>query len=164
MSTRLSWLVLALVAVGLATGGCPSNCPPGAPNLETIRIDFELLSTTSSTEGTVRITGVIQNTGSSAFDSGVGQQSVQLYQGTNFQQAPVAQTDFEDLAAGGVLTVTYETTWSRSTEFPPDFALYINLDPDLFIDGNEANDECPTTDNLLTRAGSEINDLAGWGG
>ncbi|UCG87818.1 MAG: hypothetical protein JSW71_04530 [Gemmatimonadota bacterium] len=162
MNTRLL-LALGVAVLALSTGGCPI-CPEGSPNLAVVRIDYEIIETTSATSGTVRVTGVITNSGTSTYDSGAGQQSIQLYEGSNLQQAPVAQTDFEDLAAGATLTVTYETEWSTSNEFIPDYyVLLINLDPDLHLDGNEANDECPATDNLLSRPGSEVNDLPGWG-
>ena len=163
MNTKLTLLVLGVAVLTLSTGGCPI-CPEGSPNLAVVRIDFELIETTSPGLGTVRVTGVITNSGTSTYDSGAGQQSIQLYEGSNLQQEPVAQTDFEDLAAGGTLTVTYETEWSTSSEFNPDYyVLLINLDPDLHLDGNEANDECPATDNVLSRDASEINDLPGWG-
>ena len=163
MNTRLTLLALGVAVLTLSAGGCPI-CPEGSPNLAVVRIDFELIETTSTTSGTVRVTGVITNSGTSTYNSGTGQQSIQLYEGSDLQQAPVAQTDFEDLAAGAMLTVTYETEWSTSSEFLPDYyVLLINLDPDLHLDGNEANDECPATDNLLSRPGSEVNDLAGWG-
>jgi len=163
MNTKASLLVIGAAVLALSTAGCPT-CPADSPNLAVVSIDYEIISTTSSTSGTVRVTGVITNSGTTAYDSGAGQQSIQLYEGSNLLQDPVAQTDFEDLAPGATLTVTYETEWSTSSEFIPDYyVLLINLDPDLHLDGNEANDECPVTDNLMSRPGSEINDLAGWG-
>jgi len=163
MNAKLSLLVLVSTIFALSGSSCPSSCPDDASNLAVVRIDYELISTTSATQGTVRVTGVIENTGTSTFDSSAGQQSVQLYRGLDFQQQPLAQTDFEDLAPGATLTVTADVEWNTSTEFPQAFVLYISLDPDLFLDDNEANDECPTTDNLLSRSGDEVNDLAGWG-
>ena len=163
MNAKAPVLVLSVAVLALSIAGCPV-CPDGSPNLAVVRIDYELIETTSPTSGTVRVTGVITNAGTSAYHSGAGQQSIQLYEGSDLQQAPVAQTDFEDLAPGATLTVTYETEWRTSTEFIPDaFVLLINLDPDLHLDGNEANDECPVTDNILSRPGSEVNDLPGWG-
>jgi hypothetical protein len=162
MYTKLLLLILGVAVLTLSTGGCPV-CPEGSPNLAVVRIDFEVVDTTAPGLGTVRVTGVITNSGTSDYNSGAGQQSIQLYEGSNLQQEPVAQTDFEDLAAGATLTVTYETEWSTSSEFNPDYyVLLINLDPDLHLDGNEANDECPATDNVLSRDASEINDLPGW--
>jgi len=163
MNMKRSLLVVSLSLLVMSGLSCPEDCVDGTPSLAVVRIDYEILSTTSATEGTVRVTGVIQNTGTGTYDSGAGQQSLQLYRGLDFQQQPVAQTDFEDLAPGATLTVTYDVAWDTSAEFPQSFVLYISLDPDLFIDGNEANDECPTSDNLLSRSGEEVNALPGWG-
>lgn len=163
MNTKNALLVLCLACLPMSGLTCPEDCATGVPSLAVVRIDYEILSTTSPTEGTIRVTGVIQNQGTADYNSGAGQQSLQLYRGLNFLQQPVAQTDFTDLAAGATLTVTYDVAWNTSTEFPQSFVVYIGLDPDLFLDGNEANDECPTTDNLLSRSGEEVNDLPGWG-
>ena len=70
---------------------------------------------------------------------------------------------FEDLAAGGEITVSFERAWDASSpaegEFPPTYTLRISFDPDIFIDGNEQNDDCRTSNNRLERSGSGINDL-----
>lgn len=155
MKARLMLPVLTLAVCVLSGGTCPENCQPGQPNPAVDRIDFTLVSTSTSTTGTVRIEGVVENKGDTTFDSGAGQQSVQLYQGTTL----LAQQDFEDLAAGATVTVAHDLSWNTSTEFPPTFRVIIVYDPDIFIDGNDNNDDCATSDNALERSGSEINDL-----
>ncbi len=155
MKARLILPVLTLSICVLSGTTCPEDCQPGQPNPAVDRIDFTLVSTTSSTAGTVRIEGVVENKGDTTFDSSAGQQSVQLYQGTTL----LAQQEFEDLAAGATVTVAHELSWSTSTEFPPTFRVIIAYDPDIFIDGNDNNDDCANSDNALERSGSEINDL-----
>ena len=157
MKARLMLPALALSICVFSGATCPEDCETTQPNPAVDRIDFTLLSTTSATTGTVRIEGVVENKGGGAFDSSAGQQSVQLYRGSETQ--PLAQQDFEDLAAGATVTVTHDLEWNTSTEFPPVFRVIIAYDPDIFIDGNDNNDDCATVDNILQRDGSDINDL-----
>ena len=157
MRMKVPLLVVALSVFAMSGLTCPEDCEPGDPNLAVDRIDFTLVTQASPTTGTVRIDGVVENKGGSTFDSGAGQQSVQLYEGTAI--TPVAQQNFEDLAVGATVTVSYTLDWTTSTEFPPTYRVYINLDPDIFIDGNPNNDDCPTVDNAMERPGSDINDL-----
>ncbi len=154
---KVKLVALTLTASLIPTTGltCPADCEEGQPNPAADRIDYELLEMTSSTTGTVLITGVVENKGSGDFDSNPGQQSVLLYEGTTL----LAQTDFEDLAPGETVSVSAEVDWSTSNEFPPTYRVVISYDPDIFIDGNEANDDCATSDNALSRDGAEINDL-----
>ena len=155
MRMKVPLLVVALSVFAMSGLTCPEDCEPGDPNLAVDRIDFTLVTQASPTTGTVRIDGVVENKGGSTFDSGAGQQSVQLYEGTAI--TPVAQQNFEDLAVGATVTVSYTLDWTTSTEFPPTYRVYINLDPDIFIDGNENNDECPVTDNAMEVTGAQIN-------
>ncbi|MFQ5430819.1 MAG: hypothetical protein ACE5E1_10970 [Phycisphaerae bacterium] len=153
--TKLSLLVLIVSTTAMSGLTCPSNCEEGDANPAVDRIDFSLLSTSSPTTGTVRIEGVVENKGSGTFDSSPGQQSVQLYQGTTL----LAQQDFEDLAPGATVTVSHDMAWNTATEFPPTFRVIIAYDPDIFIDGNDNNDDCANSDNLLERSGGDINAL-----
>ena len=157
MKVKLSLLVITLSVFAMSGLTCPQDCVESDPNLAVVRIDFTLVSQDTATRGTVRIDGVIENKGGSTFDSGAGQQSVQLYEGANI--TPVAQEDFEDLAVGGTVTVSYTLDWNTSSEFPPTYRLLIALDPDIFIDDNPNNDDCPTSDNAMQRDGNEINSL-----
>lgn len=152
MKSRLILPFLALSVCVLSGLTCPSNCEPTDPNPAVDRIDFEVVTTDPDT---VRITGVVENKGGGLFDSSAGQQSVQLYEGTTL----LATQEFEDLAAGATVSVTHEMSWNTNNEFPPTFRVLIAYDPDISIDGNDNNDDCATSDNVLERDGSEINDL-----
>lgn len=155
MKVKLLAMAMSTSLVPLTGMTCPSDCLPGQPNPAVDRIDFELLETTSPTEGAVLITGVVVNAGTGLFDSSAGQQSVQLYEGVTL----LATADFEDLAPGETVTVAAEVDWSTTNEFPPTYRVVIVYDPDIYIDGNDANDDCATSDNALSRDGADINDL-----
>ena len=155
MKTKVSVFVVVLSAVAMSGLTCPEDCASTDPNLAVDRIDATLVSQQSTTMGTVRIDGVVQNKGGSTFDSSPDQQSVQLYDGTTL----LAQEDFEDLAVGATVTVSYTVEWNTNSEFPPTYTVLIALDPDIFMDGNPNNDDCPTSDNARQLTPSEINDL-----
>ena len=155
MRTKWTMVMLASALAALSGTSCPDPCGETEPNPAVDRIDFNLVSTTSSTAGTVQILGVVENKGGGTFDSGPGQQSVQLYEGDTL----VAQQSFEDLAPGAQAAVSYTRSWSTATEFPPNYRVLIAYDPDIYIDGNPNNDDCNTVDNTMTRSGSEINSV-----
>jgi len=132
------------------------RCPD--PAVEAI--DMEIVSLTSRFEGQVRITGRMKNLGG-PFDSGAGQQSLQLYE--QYTGGLVAHVDFEDLDLGETLEVSYVRHWNASSpsegEFPPKYMVVISYDPDIYMDGNERNDDCNSDNNVLERSGWDINDL-----
>ncbi len=153
MRTRSLLLVVVLLTLPASGLTCPEDCQTGDPNLSADRIDFKLVTLHTATTGTVQIDGVVENKGGSTFDSSAGQQLVQLWEGLTL----VAEQDFEDLAVGATVIASFTREWDTSNEFPPTYRVVILLDPDIFIDANPSNDECPTVDNTLERSGSEIN-------
>lgn len=160
MTRNARWMTLALGT--LVVVGTGMNCLPpelqdelmalNCPNPSATEFEVTVVSKSGSS-GTIRLTGTVRNIGLQTFDSSAGQQSVWILSSGIL----VAQQDFEDLAPAEEVTITYETTWSRSTEFPPTFTLMLSYDPDIFIDGNENNDDCRTTDNELELTPTEIN-------
>ncbi len=152
MKSRLILPFLALSVCVFSGLTCPDNCETTDPNPAVDRIDFEVLE---SFPPMIRITGVVENKGGGTFDSSAGQQSVQLYQDTTLLETQ----EFEDLAAGATVSVTHVISWNTSNEFPPTFRVIIVYDPDISIDGNDNNDDCATSDNVMEKTGSEINDL-----
>ncbi|MFQ5501303.1 MAG: hypothetical protein ACE5EQ_03260 [Phycisphaerae bacterium] len=155
MNTKMSFLVMLSSVFALSGLTCPSDCSESNPNPAVDRIDFTLVSTTSATQGMVKIDGVVENKGGGMFDSNPGQQSVQLFEGTTM----VAEQIFEDLAPSAMVTVSFTKNWDTTNEFPPTYRAIIVYDPDIFIDGNEGNDDCATSDNVLERSGTDINAL-----
>lgn len=128
------------------------------------QIQFAITNQTSQFRGTVKITGVVKNIGDSLFDSGSGQQSVLLYE-IPLGGSPIlrAQKNFEDLAPGQKLKLSYSRNWDASSpsegEFPPNYRVVISYDPDIYIDGNPFNDDANLGNNQRDRSGSGINDL-----
>lgn len=125
-------------------------------------IQFSLVRRIASDRGLVRITGVVKNIGNKAFSSGPNQAKAYLYELP--QGAPermVAQREILNLPVGGVINLVFEREWSTSAmaEFPPSYRLMISLDPDIYMDSNENNDDCHQENNQKERSGMEINDL-----
>ncbi|NHF61447.1 hypothetical protein FK220_018990 [Flavobacteriaceae bacterium TP-CH-4] len=129
-------------------------------------ISFSVVKT-SDFVGVATITGSIKNIADN-FVSGTGQQKVYLYErslGTPTDQPGnlVAERSFTNLAAGETLEVSFSRAWNASSpaegEFPPEYILYIGYDPDIYIDGNEHNDDTNTSNDELLESGMAINDL-----
>lgn len=164
---RTRWIaVVLLCAAPLLFAGCERAVPKFLIDLAADSLDFKLVRRDCEFSGLVRITGVVKNVGKGNFDSGRGQQSAALYQdgptGTA-SKTPVARVQFEDLAAGETVEVTYDRTWNASSpnegEFPPTYRLQILWDPDILIDGNDNNDDTNPSNDKITRSGSDINDM-----
>lgn len=154
----LTAIVLCLLPISGLT--CPEECLEGQPNPAVISIDFNLVSQDSDSTGTVEIVGAVENLGSGTFDSSAGQQAVQIWAGQSLTSlSMLASQSFEDLAPGAQVTVSHEVQWNTSNEFPPIYRVILSYDPDIYIDGNDNNDDCATSDNALQRDGSEINNL-----
>jgi hypothetical protein len=103
----------------------------------------------------VKITGTVRNVGKGAFASNPGQQAVYLYEGDKI----VASKNFTNLASNATLTVSFTRKWSSGTEFPPMYKLVILYDPDIYLDGNPANDDANSSNNQIQRSGQGLNDL-----
>jgi hypothetical protein len=155
MRTMKTIVCFVCLTAMIAMVGCPPAVCNG-PDPRATAINYELVSTTSSTSGTVRIIGVVTNRGTMDFVSGVGQQAVQLYQGGEL----VASQDFTTLAVNESVQVTYERLWSTTDEFrPPSFTVLIAYDPDIFLDGNPQNDDCNLNNNDFARGTAALDML-----
>ena len=57
----------------------------------------------------------------------------------------VAQKPITNLAPGASLTLSWERDWNSSSpsegEFPNSYRLLISYDPDIYMDGNDNNDD-----------------------
>jgi len=110
------------------------------------------------TEGRIRLTAVVKNVGGVAFVSDPRQATAALYETPVGGRGIIrAQQSIARLEPNATITLTYECNWSASTEFPPNFALLISYDPDIYIDANKNNDDCGRTNNKKDLAGDEIN-------
>lgn len=124
-------------------------------------INFTVTNCKDRFNGTVKIEGVVKNTGGLAWTSGANQQSVLLYEDNGGRLQLVATQSFQNLAPGAEIKVSYSRAWNRSSpaegEFPPKYVLVIGFDPDIYIDGNDNNDDSNYSNNRLTKSASEVN-------
>jgi len=162
--------ILSVLFSSLLLCGCPDDIiERGTIDLEATSITFSVVKDSDDEfRGTVTITGTITNIGDADFNSSEGQQSIFLYQkslGTpsNEPGELVSRKDFTALNAGATETVTFTRDWYSASpaegEFPPDYRIVISYDPDIFIDGNDANNDEDLSNNEVTESGSGINDL-----
>jgi hypothetical protein len=123
-------------------------------------INFTVVSAKSELIGTVKIEGVVRNAGTSDYTSNANQQIALLY-----EQIPggnpklVKRQPFQNLPVNATVKVFYERRWNKSDEFPPTYTLVISFDPDIYIDGNNNNDDSNTANNKLSKSGEAINAL-----
>ena len=170
---KKTFKILTVIALGLTTlTSCdPSDDVNDAPQTPSIDLKAEHIifsvDPTSEFAGNATITGNIINIGDD-FSSGTGQQTISLYErplGIPTTQLGnlVASLNFTTLAAGQKLEVSYTRPWNSSSpaegEFPPEYILVIDFDPDLHIDGNEHNDDSNSANNKIEVSGTLINDM-----
>lgn len=153
-------IFLSLLMSGLFIAGCDDDdneTPAPVIDLAAESMEFSV-SRTSATEGTVIISGIVKNVGAD-YVSGDNQQQVVLYEKyPGGQSTVVASKDFANLAAGATIEVKYSTSWRTSVEFPPSFILSISYGPDIYIDGNEQNDDENPDNNRREITGAQINE------
>ncbi|MCP5060101.1 MAG: hypothetical protein GY937_25645 [bacterium] len=99
--------------------------------------------------------GSVVNRGSAGWASGMDQQIANLTQ--NGIAKAVAR--FPRLDAGARVNTSFARVrgWMPSQEFQAGFELRISYDPDIFMDGNERNDDCRMGNNLSSISVDEIN-------
>lgn len=152
----MTFFGLTLVTVACLGSGCPTDLLDAIDCMDpaVATVEVEVLEKDGST-GRIRITGTVINVGLQTFDSSEGQQAVELVESNTV----VATTTFVDLETAEEVTVTYETAWNSASEFLPDYTVRLSYDPDIFIDGNEENDDCRTANNSRTLTAAEINEV-----
>jgi hypothetical protein len=111
-----------------------------------------------TTQGRIRIEGVVKNVGNAVFESDPRQASAQLYETPASGPASVkAKQDIPRLDPGATIMLHYETAWNTATEFPPKYVLQLTYDPDIYIDANPKNDDCNRNNNRMELTGQQIN-------
>jgi hypothetical protein len=123
-------------------------------------INFSVVRADGEYSGTVKIEGVVRNAGTSGYTSNTNQQLALLYE-QNPGGIPklVATQPFKDLSVNATVKVPYTRKWNKSDEFPPTYTLIISFDPDIYIDGNNYNDDSNTANNKISKSGDAINVL-----
>jgi hypothetical protein len=123
-------------------------------------INFSVIRADGEFNALVKIEGVVRNAGTSGYISNPNQQMALLYeQNPGGTPKLVATKTFSTLAANAVLKFSYPRSWDKSAEFPPTYTLIISFDPDIYIDGNNNNDDSNTANNKLSKSGEAINAL-----
>ena len=151
--------LLSLLLSGLFIVGCDDddNESP-APTIDLAAESLEVtVDKVSATEGTIFLRGTVKNIGGD-FVSGEGQQKVYLtekYPGG--QSTTVAQKAFTVLSAGAIIELKYSRQWRTSAEFPPEYTLRISYGPDIYLDGNDQNDDKNMNNNSRKITGAQIN-------
>lgn len=136
-----------IIGKPVITGRIGINCP--APAVQSI-------TARRLVGNQIRIEAVIKNVGGLNWTSNRFQQAAMI--GDAFGNLGTKQ-DFTNLPAGNSFTLTMQTTWNPAHEFPSGFTASIAYDPDIYIDGNPANDDCRRGDNARTITPAEINAL-----
>ena len=161
--------ILTFIFAAVFLISCDKDETPAEATEPTIDLKAEAISfavnPSSQFAGTATITGSITNIGDD-FQSDQNQQSILLYERILGLPAPgtqVAKLDFNSLAAGETLEVSFTRAWNASSpaegEFPPEYYLLISYDADLFNDGNPHNDDSNSENNELIESGMAINNL-----
>lgn len=155
-------IFLSLLLLGLCFSGCEDddgelgNEAPATLDLAAESIEVDVTKTTDFT-GDIVIRGIVKNIGNTDFVSGPGQQKVVLVEEFPGDQGQtVDEENFIRLDVGDSIEVSYSTKWNTANEFPPNYTLRIAYGPDIFIDGNEGNDDENNDNNSKTMTGAEI--------
>lgn len=158
MGSRLMLCLLTFIVA--QTGGNASCNTAGSsgcsgPDLKADRIEFTIVSAEAG-RAVARITGVVRNNGTSDFESTPGKQSIAMFEGRRF----LADRSFQTLKAGQEARVDFELEFDPNHLDPPAiYELAIIYDPDIFQDGNPANNDCDRNNNRIQRSGSRISEL-----
>ncbi len=131
------------------------------PDLALTGVEVRMLSRDPQGQYFFRLAARVQNRGGVDYRSGRGQQRVDIYQVTSGGARRLGSFDFDSVPAGSdQVEATYDVLrWRTSQEFPPSYRFNIVYGPDISTDGNDANDDCTSTNNSTTITGDEINDI-----
>jgi hypothetical protein len=123
-------------------------------------IDYAIVTKKTQFTGTVRIRATVKNVGNAPYLSRPEQQVAQLYENRpGVAPRLVAKRAFQNLAVGEAFSFSFDREWNAADEFQPSYRIAIVYDPDIRNDGNVKNDDCRMGNNVLDRAGTDINAL-----
>lgn len=156
---RSKWLVsLSLASLLLLAAEEPLAAQTIDPAVASLGAVMKKASTFGT--GEIEIVGIVRNIGTKDFKSGAGQQSVRLYaQAPGGKPTVVKEWAFTSLKAGASVTYRYIRRWDPRRPSNPDFIMQIDLDPDLYADGNPNNDDVNQMNNRRTLAARTIDSL-----
>ncbi len=152
-----------LMLASIITAGCDDKEEQPTPgfniDLAAHSLDFDIEKTQAFT-GIVTITGTIKNIGDD-FRSSEGRQAVHLLEkpAGSGKSIMLDIKEFTDLDTGETLEVSFQREWYAGMEFPPSFIVRVSYDPDIYLDGNEQNDDSNNGNNAIERSGQEISEM-----
>jgi len=128
-------------------------------DLSASAIEFSVVTCRDKFHALVKIEGVVKNTGTLNYTSGANQQVALLYENKAGHSTLVATRVFQNLTPGQEVRVNFTRQWYKGEEFPPTYTLIVSYDPDIYLDGNDNNDDSNNANNRLEKSGSEISAL-----
>ena len=138
----------------------PANLLKKDIDLSAAEIKFSIVSVKDRFNGTVKIEGVVKNVGRGNYTSGANQQTVLLYEEVpGLSPKLVASRNFQNVPVNGTVSVSFTRNWRTADEFPPNYTVMVVYDPDIYIDGNDQNNDANSANNRITKLGSAINSL-----
>ncbi|MEQ1797150.1 MAG: hypothetical protein ABL872_04310 [Lacibacter sp.] len=138
----------------------PANLLKKDIDLSAAEIKFSIVSVKDRFNGTVKIEGVVKNVGRGNYTSGDNQQTVLLYEEVpGLSPKLVASRNFQNVPVNGTVSVSFTRNWRTADEFPPSYIVMIVFDPDIYIDGNDNNNDANSANNRISKSGSAINAL-----
>ncbi|MCC7525738.1 MAG: hypothetical protein IT250_13000 [Chitinophagaceae bacterium] len=124
------------------------------------KINLSIVSRKDNYRGRVKMEVVVKNVGRRNYTTGAEQQVAILYENTpGAGSRAVATKAFGNVAVNGTVKFSYYKDWQTSDEFPPTYTAVIVFDPDIYIDGNDNNDDSNASNNKKTVEGAQINSL-----
>ncbi|MCB1845206.1 MAG: hypothetical protein KDI09_19725, partial [Halioglobus sp.] len=105
-----------------------------------------------------RLEGEVRNVGTANYTTRANQQMITLSELRSGQPARTLATEpFGNLAAGRSVVIRSDISrWKADGKAPPDFELRITYDPDIRLDGNNANHDCADGNNVRKLMGRDI--------
>ena len=132
-------------------------------DLSASTINFSVVTCKDKFHAVVQIEGVVKNTGGLNYSTGANQQVALLYENSGSRPRLVATKVFQNLSPGQEVRVSYTRPWYKASpaegEFPPTYILVISYDPDIYIDGNDNNDDSNSANNRMEKSGRDINTM-----
>lgn len=116
-------------------------------------MDISFKTVKRSTGDILRVTGTIKNKGGKHYTSGANQQNIQMWESySSVNRKMVKQLRFNQLNSNSELQIIYERpAFKNSKEFPPDYMVFIEYDPDIRADNNTNNDDAVLSNNSMTK-------------
>jgi len=123
-------------------------------------IKCELISKRNNFNGRVKITGTVKNIGKKVWRCSASQARALLEEKAPGARPRVLKSEaLTRLNLNQTIILEYSLDWYTANEFPPDYTIRIDLDPDILMDQNPENDDCNSENNHKELKATTINSL-----